>query len=73
MGAYKHLNNCVVNLAQAKELSLRRQGLSLKRKVFVQRDWKQRVLRVLAQASPSRSSERPSLRRALKIKGGELL
>jgi len=24
MGAYKHLNNCVVNLAQAKELSLKR-------------------------------------------------
>jgi len=34
MGAYKHLNNCAVNLAQAKELSLRRHGLSLKRKVF---------------------------------------
>jgi len=26
MGAYKHLNNSTVNLARAKELSLRRQG-----------------------------------------------
>jgi len=34
MGAYKHLNNCAVNLAQAKELWLRRQGLSLQRKAF---------------------------------------
>jgi len=32
MGAYKHLT--IVNLAQAKELSLRQQGLSLKRKTF---------------------------------------
>jgi len=41
MGAYKHLNNCVVNLAQAKELSLKLRssrsgdrGVSLKRKAF---------------------------------------
>jgi len=34
MGAYKHLKNCAINLAQAKELLLRRQGLSLKRKAF---------------------------------------
>jgi len=40
MGAYKHLNNCVVNLAQAKELSLRRQGLSLSEKLWLKRDWK---------------------------------
>jgi len=49
MGAYKHLNNSVVNLAKGKELSLKRQGsfaqatwvsrssdmgLSLKQKAF---------------------------------------
>jgi len=34
MRAYKYLNNSVVNLAQAKELSLRRQGLLLNRKAF---------------------------------------
>jgi len=34
MGAYKYLNNYAVNLTQTKELSLRRQGLSLKRKAF---------------------------------------
>jgi len=34
MGAYKHLNNRAVNLAQVKELLFRRQGLSLKPKAF---------------------------------------
>jgi len=34
MGAYKHLNNCVVNLAQAKELSLRQQGSLAQAKSF---------------------------------------
>jgi len=34
MGAYKHLNNCAINLAQAKELSLRRQGSLAQAKSF---------------------------------------
>ena len=34
MGAYKYLNNSVVNLAQAKELSLRRQGSLAQAKSF---------------------------------------
>ena len=34
MGAYKYLNNFVVNLAQAKELSLRRQGSLAQAKGF---------------------------------------
>jgi len=36
MGAYKYLNNFAVNLAQAKELSLRRQG-SLAQATWVSR------------------------------------
>jgi len=55
------------SLAQATGVSRSSEKLSLKR------DWKHRPLWVLAQASPSRSSERPSLRRALETKGGELL
>jgi len=71
MEAYKHLT--IVNLAQAKELSLRQQGLSLKRNFFsLKRDWKQRVLRVLAQAIPNRLSEKPSLRRTLETKRGRV-
>jgi len=35
MGAYKHSNNSVVNLAQAKELSLRRQGSLAQAKSFL--------------------------------------
>jgi len=34
MGAYKYLNNYAVNLAQAKELSLRRQGFLAQAKSF---------------------------------------
>jgi len=34
MGAYKYLNNCAVNLAQAKELSLKRQGSLAQAKSF---------------------------------------
>jgi len=34
MGAYKYLNNSTVNLAQAKELSLRRQGSLTQAKSF---------------------------------------
>jgi len=34
MGAYKYLNNFVVNLVQAKELSLRRQGSLAQAKSF---------------------------------------
>jgi len=34
MGAYKYLNNSAVNLAQAKELSLRRQGSLAQAKSF---------------------------------------
>ena len=34
MGAYKYLNNYAVNLAQAKELSLRRQGSLAQAKSF---------------------------------------
>jgi len=36
MGVYKHLNNCDVNLAQAKDLSLRRQGSLAQAKSFAQ-------------------------------------
>jgi len=55
-------------------------GLSLKQKAFALREIENREyfefslkLAHLSQASPSRSSERPSLKRALKTKGGELL
>ena len=72
MGAYKHLT--IVNLAQAKELSLRQQSLSLKRKNFrlseiENREYFEFSLKLahLAQARGLRSSEHS------KIKGCELL
>jgi len=74
MGAYKYLNNSTVNLAQAKELSLRRQGSLAQAKSFRLSETENREhfkfslkLAHLAQA------RRPSLRRALETKGGKLL
>jgi len=72
MGAYKHLT--IVNLAQAKELSLRQQGVSLKRKNFhlseiENKEYFEFSLKLahLAQARGLRSGEHSKLKR------GELL
>ncbi|QCD83485.1 hypothetical protein DEO72_LG2g3829 [Vigna unguiculata] len=74
MGAYKHLNNSAVNLAQAKELSLRRQGSLAQAKSFrlseiENREYFEFLLKLahLAQARGLRSSEHS------KPKGDELL
>jgi len=74
MGAYKHLNNSVVNLAQAKELSLRRKGSLAQAKSFrlseiENREYFEFSLKLahLAQARDLRSGEHS------KPKGVELL
>jgi len=74
MGAYKYLNNFVVNLVQAKELSLRRQGSFAQAKNFHLSEIENREhfefslkLAHLAQARGLCSGEHS------KPKGGELL
>jgi len=74
MGAYKYLNNSNVNLAQAKELSFKRQGSLAQAKSFRLSEIENREhfefslkLAYLAQARGLRLGEYS------KLKGGELL
>jgi len=66
MGAYKYLNNFVVNLAQAKELSLRRHGSFAQAKSF-------RLSEIENREHFEFSLKLAHLAQVRKPKGGELL